>query len=152
VEFSSSDPTIHGAVGASVSTQIQLSYAIVAATTPCLRPFMSALSTNYGAPAQPKKSSPSQSGNEYSLNSISNTSRLGRIAKGKQLSVPTTRWDATEHHASVVSGDQFSIGSHDSKKMIISKNTEWAVEYEGERARSTSGDTPGVPETAHSRQ
>jgi hypothetical protein len=134
-EFSSSDPTLDG-VFASICTQIEISYAIIAATTPCLRPFMTALSTNYGAPAK-TKGSPSvmgtgRSDNEYSLNSLSKMSRLGRPEeKGKQVSQPAMRWDQSEHHASVMSGDQHSMESHESKQMIISKNTEWAVEFEG---------------------
>jgi hypothetical protein len=135
LEFSSSDPTLEGVL-ASVCTQIEMNYAIIAATTPCLRPFMSALSTNYGAPAQ-TKTSPSAAGtarsdNEFSLSSLSKMSRLGRPEeKGKQVSAPKTRWDQSEHHASVMSGDQHSMESHESKQMIISKNTEWAVEFEG---------------------
>jgi hypothetical protein len=135
IEFSSSDPTLD-AVLASVCTQIELNYAIIAATTPCLRPFMSALSTNYGAPAQTKVS-PSATGtgrsnNEISLSSMSKMSRTGRPEeKGKQATMPTTRWDQSEHYTSVMSGDQHSMESHESKQMIISKNTEWAVEYEG---------------------
>jgi hypothetical protein len=132
-EFSSPDPTLDGML-ASVCTQIEISYAIIAATTPCLRPFMTALSTNYGAPAQ-TKGSPSaagtaRSGNDFSLASLAKVSRLGQEEKGKSSSAPTTRWDQSEHHASVMSGDQHSMESHESKQMIISKNTEWTVEYE----------------------
>jgi hypothetical protein len=38
--------------------------------------------------------------------------------------------------------------------MIISKNTEWAVEYEGEQVRSTEEETqtPSALEAAHARQ
>lgn len=133
-EFLSSDPTLDG-VMASVCTQIEMSYAIIAATIPCLRPFMTALSTNYGA-APKAKSSPSaagtaRSGNDFSLASLSKASRLGPEEKGKPTLAPTTRWDQSEHHVSVMSGDQHSMESHESKQMIISKNTEWAVEYEG---------------------
>jgi hypothetical protein len=132
-EFSSSDPTLDG-VMASVCTQIEISYAIIAATTPCLRPFMTALSTNYGAPAQTKTSpsvaGTSRSGKDFSLASLSKMSRLAQEEKGK-TAAPTTRWDQSEHHASVMSGDQHSLESHESKQMIISKNTEWTVEYEG---------------------
>jgi hypothetical protein len=35
-----------------------------------------------------------------------------------------------------VSGDQHSMESHESKQMIISKNTEWHVDYEGPSQRS----------------
>jgi hypothetical protein len=118
---------------ASVCTQIQISYAIVAATIPCLKPFMNALSTNYGAPAQTKASpsgSKSQYQNEYSLSSLSKGSRLGRLERLK-VSAPTTPWDRANHQVSVVPGDQHSMESHESKKMIISKKNEWHVDYEG---------------------
>lgn len=137
IEFHSSDPTLHGVL-ASVCTQIQLCYAIIAATTPCLRPFMTALSTNYGAAAQnkviptPSAAGTGRSNNEYSLSSLSKKSRsAGSDARKTQISVPTTRWDQAEHRSAVVSGDQHSMDSHESRQMIISKNTEWAVEYEG---------------------
>lgn len=137
----SSDPTLKGALVA-LFTQIEVAYAIIAATTPCLRPFMSALSTNYGAPAS-IKSNPNTT-NAYSLNSISKWSRKNNTQnskKGKQASMmsdaPVTRWDRSEHHASVVHGDSHSMSSHDSKRMIISKNTEWTVDYE--RQPSTGG-------------
>ena len=138
IEFHSSDPTLHGVL-ASVCTQIQLCYAIIAATTPCLKPFMTALSTNYGAPA-PNKTTPmpsaagtGQSNNEYSLSSLSKKSKsAGSSASKMQISVPTTRWDQAEYRSAVVPGDQHSMESHESRQMIISKNTEWAVEYEGQ--------------------
>lgn len=148
-EFSSSDPTLDGVL-ASVCTQIEMNFAIIAATTPCLRPFMAALSTNYGAPA-PTKTSPSGTGtarsnNEFSLSSFSKMSRLGRSdEKGKQASMPTTRWDQSKHHASVISGDQHSMESHESKQMIISKNTEWAVEFEGPNRNTQPTGRPGGP-------
>ena len=133
IEFSSSDPTLHGVL-ASVCTQIEISYAIIAATTPCLRPFMTALATNYGAPAKAKASpsvpgtAQSKSNNGYSLSSLSKRSKIDRTP---QVSgVPQTRWDQAEHRSAVVSGDQHSMESHESRQMIISKNTAWAVEYE----------------------
>jgi hypothetical protein len=135
-EFSSSDPTLNGVL-ASVWTQIQISYAIVAATIPCLRPFMNALSTNYGAPAQTKSPSGSkqQYKNNYSLSSLSKGSRLGRIEKLK-ASAPLPSWDRTNHQTSVMSGDQHSMESHESKKMIISKKNEWTIDYEGPSQQS----------------
>ena len=141
--LTSSDPTLHGVL-ASVSTQIQISYAIIAVTTPCVRPFMTALSTNYGAPAK-AKSSPSALGSEethnsYSLPTLSRRSRVdgpppattasAPASASASSSVPQTRWDQAEHRTAVVSGDHHSIESHESRRMIISKNTEWAVEYE----------------------
>lgn len=140
-ELSSSDPTLKGSLAA-ITTQIQISYAIIAATTPCLRPFMSALSTNYGAPAQIKTPLGTKN-NSYGLSSLSTKNRQ---EKGKQLTVsetaPDTRWDGVDHQASVSAGaDNISFDSHSSVQMIIQKNTEWGVEYEGRRGQT--------PENAH---
>lgn len=134
-EIASSDPTLHGVL-ASVFTQIQISYAIVAATIPCLRPFMAALSTNYGAPAQtrtsPSGTKKSQYGKGYKLSSLSKSSNSGRDDKSK-LSAPAKPWDRGNTLTSVELGDQHSIESHESKQMIISKNTEWQVAFSNER-------------------
>ncbi|CAK7217649.1 hypothetical protein SBRCBS47491_003232 [Sporothrix bragantina] len=46
----SNDESLHGIL-ASVCTQIELSYAVIATTMPCLKPFMSALNTGYGGGA-----------------------------------------------------------------------------------------------------
>lgn len=43
----SEDQSLHGIL-ASVCTQVELSYAVIATTMPCLKPFMSALNTQYG--------------------------------------------------------------------------------------------------------
>lgn len=43
----SDDESLHGIL-AYVCTQIELSYAVIATTMPCLKPFMSALNTGYG--------------------------------------------------------------------------------------------------------
>lgn len=95
---------------------------------------MTALSTNYGAPAKgqtsPSNPGTALSGNDFSLASLSKTSRAGPEEKSKAAKGPTTRWDAYDHRTEVISGDQHSMESHESKQMIISKNTEWAVEFE----------------------
>ncbi len=131
-EFSSSNPTLDGVL-ASVCTQVHISYAIVAATIPCLRPFMIALSTSYGAPPEAKVSpagSKLQYPNELSLNSLSKGPRSSRQDRSK-MSASLTPWDdRTNHQVSVESGDQHSMESHESKKMIISKKNEWHVDYE----------------------
>jgi len=143
IQFSSTNPTLDGVI-ATVCTQIQLSYAVIAVTTPCLRPFISALSTNYGAPARSKASpagtGASGSSNGYSLKYLPKKSNLGPREGEQQTSVPTTRWDGNEHHVTIMSGDNHSIGSHESKQMIIAKNTEWAVEYtEASQGSTRSG-------------
>ncbi|KAF8855459.1 hypothetical protein BDZ45DRAFT_793423, partial [Acephala macrosclerotiorum] len=137
IELTSSDPTLKGTL-ASVSTQIQISYAIIAATTPCLRPFMSALNTHYGAPAQIKTPSGSKdSNNSYVLSTLS-TNRKQEKSKQSNGSnaVPETRWDGTRHNTSIVAGDNISFESRSSVQMIIQKNTEWEVEI-GRNSRAS---------------
>jgi len=136
VEVNSSDPLLHGTM-ASVCTQIQLSYAIIAATIPCLRPFMTALSTHYGAPAHPKTPAGTAagagagSGNSYSLYFMSKKSDNGSKDRSQDKSVPTTRWDGNVHNVTIERGDN-RRESTESKQMIIAKSTEWVVDYDGE--------------------
>jgi hypothetical protein len=142
--LNSTDLPLKGAMVA-VYTQIEISYAIIAATTPCLQPFMKALSTNYGAPAS-SGSSPHAT-KAYSMNNFSKASKVSKRSgasgtqssnMGTDLNVvnskPALRWDKSEHQASVIAGDRDrdrdSISSHNSKQMIISKNTEWTINYE----------------------
>ncbi|KAH6721030.1 hypothetical protein BKA61DRAFT_699310 [Leptodontidium sp. MPI-SDFR-AT-0119] len=129
----STDPTLKGTMS-QIYTQIELSYAIIAATTPCLRPFMKALSTHYGAPAS-ITSTPNNT-HIYSLNSVSKRSKTAatQLSNHSRMNngldgMPVLRWDKSAHHASVMSSDQQSIQSHDSKQMIISKNTQWTVDF-----------------------
>ena len=80
IEFSSTDPTLAG-VPASVCTQIEMNYAIIAASTPYLRPFMRALVTHYGMPAESQPVPPSTATkrrNTFSLTSLSEISKYGR--------------------------------------------------------------------------
>lgn len=143
-ELLSLDPTLKGSI-ASVCTQIQLSYAIVATTTPCLRPFMTALNTHYGAPAE-YNSPPGtkKSANSYVLSSLSKKSQKSRTLgeeNGTQTTfpdvAPNTRWDGMKHQTSVIAGDSISLESHSSIQMIIQKNTEWDVEFDGASRVST---------------
>jgi len=137
IELSSPDPTLKGTL-VSVSTQIQISYAIIAATTPCLRPFMSALNTHYGAPAQIKTPSGSKnSNNSYVLSTLSKNRRQEKSKQSNSTNaMPETRWDGTRHNASIIAGDNISFESRSSVQMIIQKNTEWEVEIEGNSGAS----------------
>lgn len=101
---------------------------------------MKALSTYYGAPAS-LKSTPKSTPN-LTPTYLNNLAKRGRtngtpnLSQGKMnnglddLDLPVLRWDRSTHHASIVGGDQRSIQSHDSERMIISKNTEWTVDFE----------------------
>ena len=129
---------------AAVCAQIQLSYAIVATTTPCLRPFMFALSTNYGGPTHTRTpgNTVKKGTNDISLGSMSGESRIGRSEKREtKTTQPTTRWDGAEYNVNVVSGDGTSLRSNDSRRMIISKNTEWTVNFESQSRGDTASST-----------
>ncbi|KAK3317954.1 hypothetical protein B0H66DRAFT_555879 [Apodospora peruviana] len=146
-EISSSDPTLEG-VMATVSMQIQISYAIIAMTTPCLRPFMSALNTHYGGPKEPRTSPSSTKASKTAKSTGYSLSSLSRSKADRPTTAPTTpkddeeadhhrapvtRWDGADYRVAVVSRnlsiDGGSTQSNDSQRMIISKNTEWQVDF-----------------------
>lgn len=127
-------------VVACVFTQIQLSYAIFATTTPILRPFMGALNTHYGGPNETRttptgtRRSDKSSGQPLSsLVSSRNKSQQRNLDRAVQ---PQIRWDNTEYNVQVSSAENEnrSLHSSDSRRMFISKNTEWAVDFEEPRA------------------
>ncbi|KFY14329.1 hypothetical protein V491_06094 [Pseudogymnoascus sp. VKM F-3775] len=140
IEFSSSDPTLHGVL-ASVCAQIEISYAIISATIPCLRPFMSSLNTHYGAPAKPKTSTGTGSGGSNPLTPLESLTKAGRSLGSKKEGSRGEMWDKPGNLTSVTRGKKHSIDSHDSKQMIITKDTEWVVEFEGQSGTQTPGTT-----------
>ena len=71
--LNSSDFTLHITYEA-VCKQVEISYAIIAATLPCLRPFMVATATNYGAPAEGHKTKTGSYGKSYGRSGSSNKS------------------------------------------------------------------------------
>ena len=138
IQYSSADPSLDGVV-ACVFTQIQLSYAIFATTTPILRPFMGALNTHYGGPNETRttptgtRRSDKSSGQPLSsLVSSRNKSQQRNLDRTIQ---PQIRWDNTEYNVQVSSAENEnrSLHSSDSRRMFISKNTEWAVDFEEPR-------------------
>lgn len=139
-----------------VCMQIQISYAIIAMTTPCLRPFMSALNTHYGGPKETRTpggthaSRTAKSDNSYSLSSLSR-SRADRTEvtpdrRHDPEAAPATRWDRADYRVAVMSRnlsiDEGSTQSNDSQRMIISKNTEWQVEFGDESLRGMQEQRP----------
>jgi len=59
-----------------------------------------------------------------------------------------TRCGKAENHTSVVAGDSISFESHSSIQMIIQKNMEWDVEFEGRSRASTNLSPEPVHETS----
>lgn len=157
LEFSSPDPTLTAAL-VSVCTQIETSYSIISATIPCLRPFMSSLNTHYGGPAKPKSNN---GGGTTTTGTGSNNVVLSTLVKGIRgggdITTSTTaaavvakqveegggeRWGDTAGNITLVtSGEKNSMDSHESKQMIITKDIQWKVEYEGQSGSLTPGAT-----------
>lgn len=129
IELASADPSIEGVL-TTVCAEIELCYGVVATTIPCLRPFMFALSTNYGGPThmRPSPGDTMQPSYNISLGSLSTSSKLDKAGK-KDHSVPPTRWDGPGYNVKVGTGDQHSFMSNDSRRGIISKDMEWVVDY-----------------------
>jgi hypothetical protein len=133
IELASANPSLDG-VMATVCAEIELCYAVVATTIPCLRPFMFALSTNYGGPTTTPKTSPgntAKKGYNISMAPLSTSSKVGtgNTEEGDDPA-PATRWDGAGYNVNVATGDHESMTSNDSRRMIISKNTEWTIDYE----------------------
>lgn len=130
MELASANPSLDGVL-ATVCAEIELCYAVVACTIPCLRPFMSALSTNYGGPTHTRTSpgNTNKPGYNISLGSVTTSSKPNMPEKRDQ-SIPVVRWDEAGYNVNVGTGDQDSMLSNDSRRLIISKNTEWTIGYE----------------------
>lgn len=136
VQYRSLDPTLDGVL-ASVFTQIQLSFAIFATTSPILRNFMKALNTQYGGAnhvrtvTSGRADHPGKSpGESISLSfPVSSTSPPQRGSVSKRA-VPQTRWDKIEYSVHVTSPDNEGELPHinDSRQKSITKNTSWAVD------------------------
>jgi hypothetical protein len=103
-------------------TQTELAYSIIAATIPRLRPFIKNLSTNYGATQT----------NGYGYGYHNKTS--GDQSGSFQMTGLRPKGKGDEYNYRIWSGgvppkttDAASVGSSDSKRMIIQKNLEWEV-------------------------
>ena len=140
-EYSSNNPTLIG-TWAAIVTQVDVAYAIISATIPCLRPFMAATVTStaptdgsrkgsrYAKGSQDKPTNISK--NSYGLNSLTSRFKNGKSTREeKQLSAASTQeiyGNNVDHTVSVISpGDQHSVESQESRQMIIRRDVEWAV-------------------------
>jgi len=159
--ITSLNPTLD-LVGAVVWAAIEVHYSNLAATIPCFRPFMMAVSTDYGA-TEPRPATSSKgygsygSGNHrgressYGLSAMrsGNGTRTNSMNPGvfsmSRRGIP--RMDAANGFGhggnnkstvihEVTNHDSNSIGSNDSRKMIIKKEVDFRVE----RERAEPGD------------
>ncbi len=142
----SADPSFDG-VAAAVCTQMELTYAIVATTLPCLKPFMAALNTRYGGttavnmPSSGTKASNTTTtinSSAYALGGLSPTSKHRLDSKnGNKTEAELADGDVSvaaapapaHYNVEVHVGDHASLGSDDSNRLIIAKHTSWAVDF-----------------------
>ena len=131
LELTSDDPT-HDGFFASIWTQVEMTYGILAATFPCSRSFIRATSTQLPIEAKIRRNTNYAGGrskNNITLNSLSKWKKAKR-------SVPVSSGDIhaypkCEHTTSVASpGDEHSVASDESSRGFIRKDSEWAVNYE----------------------
>jgi hypothetical protein len=154
VQIHSLNPTLHG-VSAVIWTEIQLQYSIVACVSHCLKPFMSAVSTQYGSAVinieiYDTVNGPGTKGygvgsqrsnnNSYALGSKKRgvqSSALESVTRGEDegktvsLFRPDTSFNRTIiSHEPRTRCDTDSKGSNESTRMIIRKEREYTVQIE----------------------
>jgi len=141
-------------VNTSIWSQIELNYSVVACTTFCLKPFVLAVSTNYGTAGSgaleasgmrsslPKSGysfDPQRSKGSFALQSMTNSIRDLKISKpvaadGTKLNSVMFRGDKVDNTTTVTldrNRGANSIGSDDSTKLIIKKDVGYTIEYAG---------------------
>ncbi|PWY87736.1 hypothetical protein BO70DRAFT_427637 [Aspergillus heteromorphus CBS 117.55] len=139
------DPTL-AVVGPIIWAQVELNYALVACSVFCLRPFMAAVSTNYGTAGD---SNLEGSGGARSLKirgGLSSKEGSG----GRSLAGAGARDGRREGRNGVAGrsieleldlverGGRDSVGSEggSAKKMVIRKDVEYSIEYNGESSNA----------------
>lgn len=100
---------------------------------------MSSLNTHYGAPAKPKTSTGTGSGSGGSnpLTPLESLTKAGLSLGTRKGEARREIWEKPGNLTSVTRGEKHSIDSHDSKQMIITKDTEFRVEFEGQSGTQT---------------
>ncbi|PIB01041.1 hypothetical protein CB0940_02102 [Cercospora beticola] len=158
------DPTLQGTITI-VLTQLEIFYGIMAATIPCLRPFLAGFITNYGAMGREtvmggshiggaSRKDPGESkGSSFAMSAITSKDRGKRasamkekltksanrdtIAGSSPIEDESFRPDKGSNDTQVRGGfDARSIASDESTKMIIKKQTQFHVGRERGTAES----------------
>ena len=134
-------------------TSAELHYSLVAATIPILRPFMSNLSTNYGAGQGPESSAYGQGTTRSHRYSTTKTRDKRTSAQGFEMQSMAGRSEGDKQHSEcridhlqgvgrtrspfgysfdkTKDADAGSTASNESQKMIIRKDITWQVERDG---------------------
>ncbi|KAI6827228.1 hypothetical protein KC332_g7161 [Hortaea werneckii] len=159
-ELGSSNPTLTGAV-AGVLTQLAIFYSLMAATLPCLRPFLAGFVTNYGAMGGSTVIGGSQLGSSkrdekdtkgsfvmasmHSSGSHGGMNSPGGFRKQKQrvsqqMNEEMFRPDRVRNKANAThpqhhSHDASSIGSSESTKgILVQKDVTWQISEDNSRS------------------
>lgn len=151
ITYHTKDPTLH-ATYSTLCKEVEVAFAIVAASLPCLKPFLTAIATHYGAPAEGLKSTRGEYAYTASPLKLRSTQGPGsfnlkrlNLSNKKELST-RSGWpeddmvhhvhngSAVRNHCTVTvcsnrSGDAASIESDDRKGLIIWKDVNYEVQY-----------------------
>ncbi|RMZ86824.1 hypothetical protein DV736_g5951, partial [Chaetothyriales sp. CBS 134916] len=156
--YKSDDPTLRAAYS-TICKQIEVAFAIVAASVPCLKPFLAATATHYGAPAEGAKSRHGQYANTAgsSKGHSERSFRLRKLNLSKKKESPQSSSDHTtiqeepfdSQYRSQISATanqiqpiaRPSIDSDDSKGMIIRKDVHFAVHREQMSHQATASNS-----------
>ena len=153
IAVNSIDPSLR-ATSFVLCKEVELAFAIIAASIPTLRPFITATATNYGAHAEgPRNAYTANNGTgTFSLKNLTNKMRgtHSSSANGSQIRTNNDEAYSQEERAlphgvrgnptytNVTSGRQRG-GSDDSQQMIIHKDVDYDVQYHDYRAQSRTG-------------
>lgn len=131
--FKSHDPTLSISTTA-IWKQVEITYAIVSASIPCLRPFMAALTTHYGAATECTSSLLDHyGGSGGKRRQIPETFILRDMNPKSHIRDNRSQCRNAEtniHSSTNAQEDSVSLCSNDSKQMIIQKKTEIVVDYD----------------------
>lgn len=154
-DLSSTEPSLDATV-TSILTQLELFYGLMAATIPCLRPFLAGFITNYGAMGGETMIGGSQVGSgqktgykgtkgSFAVTSVTSSGAMSPTRQGKlpvhnadhEMQEGMFRPDRAHNVSNVIHAssrghhDTSSIGSNESTRMIINKKVEFTVDSEG---------------------
>ena len=128
----SDDPLLEG-INANICTEILLHYSLMAATIPCLKPFVIAFNTRWGG--VPGK------GSSYVLEDMSASG--GKYSSKKpnsysSFAAPTFRADRAGHFSNASHGPETefagdrvdSVDSNESRRLMIRETRAWTIEHE----------------------
>lgn len=146
IQLRSENPTFDG-IPAGICTQVLMNYSLIAATIPCLKPFVISFNTGWGQGSQGKGSSyvlesfgQQKGGNSEAPRSGNLTSHTKHSQTGNEMSL---RPDPHEHNWTIAHEDNEarstravdangSVASKESQQMFIRQTAAWSVHYESD--------------------